>query len=103
MQKGLVSFTQSPRDQRRETCPFRKRALRFPPLRFMPRRFSNTDHVAYRQMQNVACDKLEVGWRERKYKSVSRSREDGSLPLMVFEWQRGAGEGQIRAYLLSGF
>lgn len=54
-------------------------------------------------MQNVACDKLEVGWRERKYKSVSRSREDGSLPLMVFEWQRGAGEGQIRAYLLSGF
>lgn len=54
-------------------------------------------------MQNVACDKLEVGWRERKYKSVSRSREDGSLPLMVFEWQRGAEEGQIRAYLLSGF
>lgn len=74
-----------------------------PSVRFMPRRSSNTDHVAYRKMQNVACDKLEVGWRERKYKGESWSREVGRLPLIVFEWQRGAGEGQIRDYLLSGF
>lgn len=54
-------------------------------------------------MQNTACDKLELGWRERKYKGMSWSREVRRLPLIVFEWQREAEKGQIRDYLLSGF